>query len=207
MSGKITGEIILYQPDDTIRLEVMIENETVWLTQAQIAQLFGTEIPAISKHINNIYKVGELDKVSTVSILEIVRQEGERFVQRKVAHYNLDMILSVGYRVNSINATLFRRWATRVLKEYLLRGVAINQRFEQIEQRVAESEKKINFLVKASFVHDESRLRNEIRELKQYIEAILADFNDVNEDTRMQLELICKELAELQTKNNWIGLN
>jgi len=207
MSGKITGEIILYQPDDTIRLEVMIENETVWLTQAQIAQLFGTEIPAISKHINNIYKVGELDKVSTVSILEIVRQEGERFVQRKVAHYNLDMILSVGYRVNSINATLFRRWATRVLKEYLLRGVAINQRFEQIEQRVAESEKKINFLVKASFVHDESRLRNEIRELKQYIETILADFNDVNEDTRMQLELICKELAELQTKNNWIGLN
>ena len=108
------GEIILYQPNDTVAVEVRLEEETVWLTQAQIAQLFGTEIPAISKHINNIYNVGELDKDSTVSILEIVQKEGMRSVKRNTAHYNLDMILSVGYRVNSINATLFRRWATRI---------------------------------------------------------------------------------------------
>ena len=89
------GEIVLYQPDSSLKIEVLLENETVWLTQAQIAQLFGTEIPAISKHINNIYIVGELDKISTVSILEIVQQEGKRFVKRKTAHYNLDMIYKV----------------------------------------------------------------------------------------------------------------
>jgi len=145
------GEIVLYQPDDDIiRLEVRIEEETVWLTQAQIAQLFGTETPAISKHINNIYSVGELDKISTVSILEIVQQEGSRFVKRKTAHYNLDMILSVGYRVNSINATLFRRWATKILKDYLLRGYAINQRVERLEHRVTETENKIGFFVKTA---------------------------------------------------------
>ena len=116
------GEIVLYQPNNTVLVEVRLENETVWLTQAQIAELFGTEIPAISKHINNIYKVGELDKASTVSILEIVQQEGARTVKRKMAHYNLDVILSVGYRVNSINATQFRRWANQVLKDYILRG-------------------------------------------------------------------------------------
>jgi len=151
------GEIVLYQPDDTIRLEVMIEDETVWLTQIQIALLFGTETPAISKHINNIYKVGELDKISTVSILEIVQQEGNRYVKRKTAHYNLDMILSVGYRVNSINATLFRRWATNTLKDYLLKGYAINQRIERVEKfaletekRVTQTENKIDFFVKTS---------------------------------------------------------
>ena len=151
------GEIVLYQPDDTIRLEVMIEYETVWLTQAQIAELFGTEIPAISKHINNIYNVRELEKISTVSILEIVRQEGRRTVKRKTAHYSLDMILSVGYRVNSVNATQFRRWATKVLKDYLLRGYAINQRIERVERlaietekRVANTENKIDFFVKTA---------------------------------------------------------
>jgi len=144
------GEIVLYQPDNTVKLEVRLEDETVWLTQAQIAQLFGTEIPAISKHISNIYKTGELDKSSTVSILEIVRQEGNRLVNRRTAHYNLDMILSVGYRVNSINATLFRQWATKTLKDFLLKGYAINQRVERLEYRVSETERKIDFFVKTS---------------------------------------------------------
>jgi len=144
------NEIVLYQPDVTFQLEVRMENETVWLTQSQIAQLFGTEIPAISKHISNIYKVGELDKISTVSILEIVRHEGGRSVRRKTAHYNLDMILSVGYRVNSVHATAFRKWANKVLKEYLLKGYVINQRVEQLEHRVTETEKKIDFFVKTA---------------------------------------------------------
>ena len=85
------GEIVMYQPDGTLKLEVRLEDETVWLTQTQIAELFGTEIPAISKHINNIFNAGELDKISTVSILEIVRLEGNRSIKRQVAHYNLDL--------------------------------------------------------------------------------------------------------------------
>jgi predicted XRE-type DNA-binding protein len=144
------GEIVLYQPNDTVLVEVRLEKETVWLTQAQIAQLFGTEVPAISKHINNIYNVGELDKNSTVSILEIVQQEGNRVVKRKTAHYNLDMILSVGYRVNSINATLFRRWANQVLKDYILKGYVVDKRIERLENRVTETEKKIDFFVKTA---------------------------------------------------------
>jgi hypothetical protein len=144
------GEIILYQPDNSLQLEVRVENETVWLTQAQIAKLFGTEVPAISKHINNIYKVGELDRTSTISILETVQREGQRIIKRQTAHYNLDMIISVGYRVNSLNATRFRIWATRTLKDYLLKGYAINQRFERIEQRLGENERKIDFFVRTS---------------------------------------------------------
>ena len=121
------GEVVLYQPNDTIRLEVRLEQETVWLTQQQIAMLMGTNVPAISKHVANIYSSQELDKASTVSKMEIVRLEGDRLVKRTVDHYNLDMIISVGYRVNSTNATAFRRWATSILKQHLLQGYSINQ--------------------------------------------------------------------------------
>ena len=133
---KDRGEVVLYQPNDTIRLEVKLDQETVWLTQQQIAMLMGTNVPAISKHIANIYDSQELDKTSTVSKMEIVRMEGNRLVKRTVDHYNLDMIISVGYRVNSINATAFRRWATTVLKQYLLRGYSINQQLVQLEDRI-----------------------------------------------------------------------
>ena len=142
------NEIILYQPDGSIKLDVRIEHETVWLTQAQIALLFGTKRPAITKHLNNIYLTGELDVDSTCSVLEHMGNESKQTYQTK--YYNLDAILSVGYRVNSRNATLFRRWATQVLKEYVLKGYTINQRFERIEHRVAETEKKINFFVKTA---------------------------------------------------------
>jgi hypothetical protein len=142
------GEIILYQPDGSLKLEVRLEYETVWLTQEQIALLFGTQRPAITKHLNNIYKTGELDENSTCSILEHM---GNDYMQRyKTKYYNLDVIISVGYRVNSINATSFRRWATHVLKDYLLRGYAVNQRFERIERRVSETERKIDFFVKTA---------------------------------------------------------
>ena len=132
------GEIILYQPNETIKLEVRLEEENVWLTQAQIAALFGTEIPAISKHIRNIYQSEELDRESTVSKMEIVRLEGNRKVRRSIDIYNLDMILSIGYRVNSKNATKFRQWANQVLKDYLLKGYSINQRLQVLERTVAE---------------------------------------------------------------------
>ena len=128
------NEIILYQPDSTVKLEVRLENETVWLTQQQIADLFGTKRPAITKHLANIYKSGELEENSTCSILEHMGNDGTQRYTTK--YYNLDAILSVGYRVNSRNATLFRQWANKVLKEYLLRGYSINQRLMHMENRI-----------------------------------------------------------------------
>ena len=138
------GEIILYQPEEAVRLEVRLENETVWLTQEQIAILFGTKRPAITKHLNNIYNSGELDKESTCSILEHMGNDGKQKYVTKF--YNLDAILSVGYRVNSRNATLFRRWSNSVLKEYLLKGHAINYRLQQIDTRLQKHERQIKYL-------------------------------------------------------------
>jgi prophage maintenance system killer protein len=126
------GEIIIYQtPEGDTNLDVRLENETIWLTQAQIAILFGTERPAITKHLNNIYKSGELEEIGTCSILEHMGNDARQVYQTKF--YNLDAILSVGYRVNSKNATQFRIWANKVLKEYIVKGYAINQR-AQVEQ-------------------------------------------------------------------------
>ena len=142
------GEIILYQPDETVKLEVRLEEETVWLTQAQIAELFGTQRPAITKHLNNIYNTGELDEDSTCSILEHMGNDGKQKYITKF--YNLDAILSVGYRVNSKNATLFRRWANGILKDYLLKGYSVNRRLTELEHTVAEHSKKIDFFVRTS---------------------------------------------------------
>ena len=148
-------EIVLYQPNETIQLEVHLKDETVWLTQQQIADLFGVKQPAISKHIANIYKSGELDEEGTYSILEYMGHDGKQLYTTKA--YNLDMILSVGYRVNSTNATRFRQWANRVLKDYLLRGYAFNQRLANIEHQMDEQrailathEEKIDFFVRTS---------------------------------------------------------
>ena len=127
------GEIILYQPDESVRMEVRIEDETVWLTQAQIAELFETKRQAITKHLKNIFQSGELNEDSVCSILELTASDGKSY---KTKTYNLDAIISVGYRVNSKNATLFRRWASQVLKDYLLKGHVINQRISNLEQRV-----------------------------------------------------------------------
>ena len=126
------GEVILYHPTETIKLEVRLENETVWLTQQQIAELFGVRQPAISKHLNNIFKEEELDPSSVHSILEYTASDGKIY---KTNFYNLDAILSVGYRVNSKNATQFRRWANSILKEYLLKGYSVNTQLLQMEQR------------------------------------------------------------------------
>jgi len=144
------GEIILYQPDNSIELEVRIEAETVWLTQAQIAQLYGVDRTVIVRHIGNIYKTNELNEFSTCAKIAQVQMEGKRSVLREINYYNLDMIISVGYRVNSINATKFRQWANKVLKEYLLHGYAINQRIERLEQRVNKAEENIAFFVRTS---------------------------------------------------------
>lgn len=123
-------EIIIYQSQSALRLEVRLQNETVWLTQAQIAELFGTKRQAITKHLQNIFNSGELDKNSVSSTLELTAQDGKNYVTKI---YNLDAIISVGYRVNSKNATAFRQWATQVLRSYLLKGYSINQRMDRME--------------------------------------------------------------------------
>lgn len=127
------NEIILYQPDASVKLEVRLEDETVWLTQQQIADLFGVKQPAISKHLKNFFESEELDEASVHSILEYTAADGKLY---RTKFYNLDAILSVGYRVNSKNATLFRQWANRILKEYLLRGYSVNQLLLHMESRI-----------------------------------------------------------------------
>lgn len=144
------SEIILYQPEETFKLEVRLESDTVWLTQQQMAELFQTSKQNISLHTNNVFKEKELQEISTVKYSLTVQQEGNRKVKRNIAYYNLDVIISVGYRVKSQRGTVFRIWATKVLKEYLLKGYAINQRMEQLEQRVAKTEEKIDFFVRTS---------------------------------------------------------
>ena len=142
------GEIILYKPDEAVKLEVRLEDETVWLTQEQIAYWFGTKPPPITKHLNNIYKSGELDIDSTCSILEHMGNDGK---QRYTTKYNnLDAMLSIGYRVNSKNATLFRKWAISVLKDYLLKGYSINKRLSELERTVAQHTEKIDFFVRTA---------------------------------------------------------
>ncbi|MBO4741711.1 MAG: virulence RhuM family protein [Bacteroidales bacterium] len=144
------NEIVLYQPDDKVKLEVRLDNDTVWLTQAQMSELFETTPQNITIHIRNLYKEGELEVEPTCKDFLQVRVEGNRTVNRIQKIYNLDVIISVGYRVKSLRGTQFRQWANRVLKEYLLKGYSVNQRFERLEHRVAEAENKIDFFVRTA---------------------------------------------------------
>lgn len=152
-----TGEIILYQPDENVQLEVRLEEETVWLTQQQMTLLFETTKQNVSLHINNIFKEEELSPISTVKEYLTVHQEGNRTIKRNQKYYNLDVIISVGYRVKSRRGTQFRIWANKVLKDYLLKGYAINQRLLKIENQLenqqallAEHSEKIDFFVRTS---------------------------------------------------------
>lgn len=151
-----TAEIILYQPDEeSIQIKVRIEDETVWLSQSQMAELFDSTKQNISLHINNIYKERELSPVSTVKEYLTVQVEGARKTRRKLKHYNLDVIISVGYRVKSIRGTQFRIWANKVLKDYLLKGYAINQKIERIERKLIEHDEKFDLIIKSSLLPDE----------------------------------------------------
>ena len=155
------SQIVLYQPNESVKLEVKVDagHETVWLTQQQIADLFGTKRPAITKHLSNIYASGELDKNSTCSILEHMGNDGKQ--RYATTYYNLDVIISVGYRVNSINATAFRRWATNVLREYLLQGYSVNRhlialqenmdkRMTHIEDVQVKQQQQLDFFIRTS---------------------------------------------------------
>lgn len=148
MTGK--NEIVLYQPDDQFRLEVRTDGETVWLTLNQMSILFDRDKSVISRHITAIFKDGELTRESTVAKYATVQREHGRLVERQIDYYNLDVIISVGYRVKSLRGTQFRQWANKVLKEYLLKGYAVNQRMERLEYRMTEAENKIDFFVRTS---------------------------------------------------------
>ena len=147
------GEIILYQPDSSLKLDVWIEDETVWLSQVQMAELFQTTRNNVTMHITNIFKEEELERIEVCKDFLHTTQHGAiagKMQKKSLKLYNLDVIISVGYRVKSKRGTQFRQWANRALKNYLLKGYAIHQRFERIEHRVAETEKKIDFFVKTS---------------------------------------------------------
>lgn len=146
------NKIILYQPDNSISLEVRVEDETVWLTQQQMTELFQSTKQNISLHINNIFKEGELKEESTVKFSLTVQKEGNRIVKRKISFYNLDVIISVGYRVKSKRGTDFRIWATKIIKDYMLRGYAINDRVSRLESTVMKHSEQIEFFLKTSLV-------------------------------------------------------
>jgi len=154
------NEIILYQPDNTLALEVRLEDETVWLSQMQMAELFQTTRNNVTIHISNIFNEEELEKNMVCKNFLHTTQHGAivgKTQQKLIKLYNLDVIISVGYRIKSQRGTKFRIWATRIIKDYMLKGYAINQRIEQVEKfaietekRVTETEKKIDFFVKTS---------------------------------------------------------
>ncbi len=142
------GEIVMYQPDETIRLEVRMGEDTVWLTQQQMAELFQRDQSVIARHIRNIYKEEELKEEGTYAKFAYMGHDG---LQRyEVTQYNLDVIISVGYRVKSKRGTQFRQWANMVLKDYLLKGYVINQRLFTLEKQVAELQSKVSFFVRSS---------------------------------------------------------
>ena len=138
------NQIVVYQPNETIRLDVRLENETMWLTQAQLCELFQRDVSVISRHIKNVFAEGELEKESNLHFLQIANSD------RPVAMYSLDVIISVGYRVKSVIGTRFRQWANKVLKEYILHGYAINDRIERLEQKVLKHDEQINLVLQTA---------------------------------------------------------
>ena len=139
------NQIVIYQTDDgQTAIDVRLEDETVWLTQAQMAELFQTDRTSIVRHINNIYKLEELDRKSTCAKIAQVQTEGKRRVTRNIPYFNLDMIISVGYRVNSKRGVKFRQWANRVLKDYLIKGYVVNEKIRR--QQIGELRQLVGML-------------------------------------------------------------
>ena len=149
MVRALGGEVVVYEaPNGEVLVDVRLERETVWLTQAQMAELFETSADNISLHLRNVYRDGELDEAATTEDSSVVRQEGSRQVRRMLRHYNLDAIISVGYRVNSTRATRFRQWATRTLREHLVQGYTLNR--QRLTQNAAELQAALALVRKAA---------------------------------------------------------
>ena len=214
----MTNEIVLYKPNEQFQLEVQVADETVWLSQQQMVALFDSTKQNISLHISNIFKEGELIKEATVKEYLTVQTEGGRQVTRKVLYYNLDVIISVGYRVKSLRGTQFRQWANKVIKDYMLKGYAVNQRLLNIESQLASQQKQldkhqeqIDFFVRTSLppvegifydgqIFDAYKFVNErIREAMKRI--VLID-NYIDETVLAMLDKRGKDVtAKVYTKN------
>ena len=147
IDGVSSGEVVKYEQDGMPPLEVWLEDEAIWLTQKQMGELFGVREHTITYHIKGIVESGELEGMATTRKIRVVRLEGNRQVSRQIDFYNLEMIISVGYRVNSRRGVLFRRWATAVLKEYLLRGSVRDVRLSKLEKRMTAAERSIDSIV------------------------------------------------------------
>jgi len=188
----MTSSIEIYQSNDgQVQLQLRLEQDSLWLTQAQMAELFETSSDNISLHLKNIYQEGELQEQSTTEDFSVVRQEGKRQVQRRIKHYNLDAIISVGYRVNSARATQFRQWATSTLKQHLIEGYTLNQR--RLEERGVEFEQAIALLSRTlanqQLVSDEG-------------EAVLAVINDYARSWSLLQGYDEQSLTSLTNKQN-----
>ena len=201
--------IEIYQTQDgTTQVEVRFENDTVWLSQAQMAMLFGKDIRTINEHITNIFDDEELEKESTIRKFRIVRQEGKRQVNREIEHYDLDMIISVGYRVKSKQGISFRRWATARLKEYLTQGYTINQK--RLQQNAHELEQALALIQKTAnsseltlesgrgLVDIVSRYTHTFLWLQQYDEGLLTEPQTQQGGTLPTYTEACSALAELK---------
>jgi hypothetical protein len=157
----ISGEITIYQPNNqSTMIEVRVEDETIWLTQVQIVTLFASSKANVSEHIKHIFQTGELQKASTVRKIRTVQVEGNREVSRLLTYFNLDMIISIGYRVNSKQGTQFRIWANQILKEYLLKGYAINKRVDRLEEKLIEHDKKFDLILNTNLPANEGIFYN-----------------------------------------------
>ena len=203
--------IEIYQTQDgTTQVEVRFENDTVWLSQAQMAMLFGKDIRTINEHITNIFDDEELEKESTIRKFRIVRQEGKRQVNREIEHYDLDMIISVGYRVKSKQGISFRRWATARLKEYLTQGYTINQK--RLQQNAHELEQALALIQKTAnsseltlesgrgLVDIVSRYTHTFLWLQQYDEGLLTEPQTQQGGTLPTYAEACSALAELKSQ-------
>ena len=140
------GEIVMYQLNDVVVLDVRLEDETVWLTQQQMSELFSVKENTVTYHIKEIYKTEELEKEGTARKIRVVRKEGNRNVRRTIDYYNLDMIISVGYKVNSKRGVKFRQWATQVLKDHLLKGYSVNKSLQEVKTQLGTQDKRISLL-------------------------------------------------------------
>ncbi len=190
-----TAEFLLYTtPNGKVKVEIFLHHENLWLTQKKIAELFGVGIPAVSKHLDNIYEEGELDKNSTISILETVRKEGNREVKRNVEYYNLDAIISVGYRVNSTSATQFRIWATERLKEYIIKG------FTMDDERL----KNPNTLFGQDYFEEQlARIRDIRSSERRFYQKITDIYAQCSADYDGQSEITRLFFAMVQNKLHW----
>jgi len=200
MSERSSNEIVVYQPHATLRLEVLLQGESIWLPQQKIADLFGVQKAAISKHLKNIFATGELSEAATVSKMETVQVEGSRQVTRQLVLYNLDAIIAVGYRVNSRMATQFRIWATQVLKAYLLKGYAFNTRLNQLEDKMDRRFSQHD----AAIVELQDKVDFFVRTQAQPVQGVFYD-GQLWDACSLVEKLVARAKASILLIDNWVG--